>query len=184
VLVGSLFSVAALSQPILRQKVVVGRDGRGENVLHWSAGIFPQEQVASLAQTHSAPLFRPQQVMLMLFGWLCERYLVGRIGGGEDVSKLDDRVVEIEIDTAIEKYRPSSFFIHFPSLCRLRRWTLCREVAHQVREHWANQSAADYAVGRASSDFESRSATLMIHEHCEDYHWGDIIWGPFNLMLL
>jgi hypothetical protein len=70
VLVGSLFSVAALSQPILRQKVVVGRDGRGENVLHWSAGIFPQEQVASLAQTHSAPLFRPQQVMLMLFGWL------------------------------------------------------------------------------------------------------------------
>jgi hypothetical protein len=91
----------------------VGRDGRGEGVLHWSAGIFPQEQVASLAQTHSAPLFRPQQVMLMLFGWLCERYLVGRIGGGEDVSKLDDRVVEVEIDTTIEEYRPSSFFIRF-----------------------------------------------------------------------
>jgi hypothetical protein len=163
----------------------VGRDGRGEGVLHWSAGIFPQEQVASLAQTHSAPLFRPQQVMLMLFGWLCERYLVGRIGGGEDVSKLDDRVVEVEIDTTIEEIPPFKLLYTLShQLCRLRRWTLCREVAHQVREHWANQSAADYAVGRASSDFESRSATLMVHEHCEDCHWGDIIWGSFNPMLL
>lgn len=33
------------------------------DVLHWRAGCFPQEQVASLAHTHS-PLFRPQQVIL------------------------------------------------------------------------------------------------------------------------
>jgi hypothetical protein len=41
--------------------------------------------------------------------------------------------------------------------------------SHQVREHSANQSAADYALRRASSDFEAQRAALMIHEkqeHC------------------
>lgn len=40
----TLFSVAAFSQ------------------VHWRAGCFPQEQVASLAQTHPAASERPQQV--------------------------------------------------------------------------------------------------------------------------
>lgn len=48
------------------------------NILHWSAGCLPQEQVASLAQTHS-PLLRPQQAILKFVG-LCEKAVVEGYG--------------------------------------------------------------------------------------------------------
>jgi len=35
----------------------------GKNILHWSAGCFPHEQVASWAHTQ-VPLLRPQQTIL------------------------------------------------------------------------------------------------------------------------
>lgn len=49
-----------------------------ENILHWRAGCLPQEQVASLAHTHS-PLLRPQQVM-MAAGWWRRLMVVDKSG--------------------------------------------------------------------------------------------------------
>lgn len=71
VLLGSLFSVAALSQAVgsSQYNYVISMQPSGsqdKNLLHWRAGCLPQEQVASFAHTHSAPLLRPQQVMMMV----------------------------------------------------------------------------------------------------------------------
>jgi len=55
--------VASFTRPLAHVTKPVSHAGR--NILHWRAGCLPQEQVASLAHTHSAPLLRPQQVMLI-----------------------------------------------------------------------------------------------------------------------
>lgn len=83
-----------------------------KDLLHWSAGCLPQEQVASFAHTHS-PLLRPQQAILIV--------LICGLEGGMVVGEADGIMVDVRwsCDAMVDcKTKTTAFFIPFaPAAC-------------------------------------------------------------------